>query len=330
MFNIDDFIKSIFDPSLIHFDELALKAFAYQYDNNVVYQQYCKLNKILDKQSVTKVAQIPFLPIQFFKTHAVISGTKAPEIQFTSSSTGGQGESRHLVVDSTVYTKSFFAAFEHFYGPITDYCFLALLPSYLERTGSSLLLMCDELIKASNNPLSNFYLYNHEQLANVLLQLKGQKQKTILIGATFALLDFSEIHHIDFPELIVMETGGMKGRRKEITRAETHALLADAFAVTDIHSEYGMTELLSQAYSKGNGVFECPAWMQVKISDPTDPFTFSGLHKSGVINVIDLANINSCCFIQTQDLGKLSDPGSFEVLGRLDNSDIRGCSLLTV
>ncbi|MES2379638.1 MAG: acyl transferase [Bacteroidota bacterium] len=330
MFNIDDFVKSIFDPSLIHFDELALKAFAYQYDNNIVYQQYCKLNKILDKQSVTKVAQIPFLPIQFFKSHAIVTGTKVPEIQFTSSSTSGQGESKHLVVDGTIYTKSFFAAFEHFYGPITDYCFLALLPSYLERTGSSLLLMCDELIKASNNPLSNFYLYNHNQLADVLLQLKEKKQKTILIGATFALLDFAETHNISFPELIVMETGGMKGRRKEITRAETHTLLANAFAVTNIHSEYGMTELLSQAYSHEKGVFECPKWMQIKISDPTDPFTFLGANKSGVINVIDLANIHSCCFIQTQDLGKLTGPKNFEVLGRLDNSDIRGCSLLTV
>ncbi len=330
MFNTTDFIESIFKSNLNNFDELALQAFAYQFENNVVYQQYCKLNKILDKQSVTEVAQIPFLPIQFFKNKQIVCNNEPTEIVFTSSSTSGTGESSHYVTNLKVYNQAFTKGFEQFYGNIKDYCFLALLPSYMERKGSSLILMCDELIKASKHPLSNFYLHNHQQLFEVLTELKRKNQKTILLGATFGLLDFAENFKIDFPELIVMETGGMKGRKKEITRYEIHSILQNGFGVNKIHSEYGMTELLSQAYSYGNGLFECPNWMQVKISDNTDPFCFVNENKSGVLNVIDLANINSCCFIQTQDIGRMNNKKQFEVLGRLDFSDVRGCSLLTV
>lgn len=330
MFNITDFITSIFDSNLNNFDKLALQAFAYQFENNIVYQQYCKLNKIHDKQSVTEVAQIPFLPIQFFKNKKIVSNKDAAEIVFTSSSTSGIGQSSHYVTNLSLYNQAFLKGFEKFYGNIKDYCFLALLPSYLERSGSSLILMCHDLIEASKHSQSNFYLNNHQQLFEVLNDLKQKNQKTILLGATFGLLDFAENFQINFPELIVMETGGMKGRKKEIIRSEIHEILQNGFGVNKIHSEYGMTELLSQAYSKGNGLFKCPPWMKVKISDNTDPFSFVTENKSGVINVVDLANINSCCFIQTQDIGKQTDIESFEVLGRLDYSDVRGCSLLTV
>lgn len=334
MFNTNDFINNIFSSKINKFDELALQAFAHQFDNNKLYNQYCKHNKIDNKESVSNITQIPFLPIQFFKNKKIVSGTANEEIIFTSSSTSGQGESKHYVTNLNIYHQSFFTAFEYFYEPIKNYCFLALLPSYLERKGSSLILMCDELIKASEHPLSNFYLHNHTELLEVLNELKSKKQKTILLGATFGLLDFAEEFQVNFPELIVMETGGMKGRKKEMIRSEIHEILQNGFGVNKIHSEYGMTELLSQAYSLGNGLFECPPWMKIAISDNTDPFSFVNENKSGVINIIDLANINSCCFIQTQDIGKII-PNSigktqFEVLGRLDYSDVRGCSLLTV
>ncbi len=330
MFKTNDFINNIFNSNLKNFDELTLQAFAYQFDNNKLYNQYCKHNKIEDKQSILNITQIPFLPIQFFKSKKIICGTANEEIIFTSSSTSGQGESKHFVTDISIYKKSFFKAFEIFYGPIKDYCFLALLPSYLERNGSSLIMMCDELIKTSKHPLSNFYLHNHADLFEVLKELNNKKHKTILLGATFGLLDFADEFQVNFPELIVIETGGMKGRKKEMIRSEIHEILQNGFGVNKIHSEYGMTELLSQAYSNGDGLFECPPWMKVKISDNTDPFSFVNENKSGVINIIDLANINSCCFIQTQDIGKLNNKGQFEVLGRLDFSDVRGCSLLTV
>lgn len=330
MFKTNDFINNIFNSNLKNFDELTLQAFAYQFDNNKLYNQYCKHNKIEDKQSILNITQIPFLPIQFFKSKKIICGTANEEIIFTSTSTSGQGESKHFVTDISIYKKSFFNAFEIFYGPIKDYCFLALLPSYLERNGSSLIMMCDELIKTSKHPLSNFYLHNHADLFEVLKELNNKKHKTILLGATFGLLDFAEEFQVNFPELIVIETGGMKGRKKEMIRSEIHEILQNGFGVNKIHSEYGMTELLSQAYSNGDGLFECPPWMKVKISDNTDPFSFVNENKSGVINIIDLANINSCCFIQTQDIGKQNNKGQFEVLGRLDFSDVRGCSLLTV
>lgn len=282
----------------------------------------------MDVDAVKNIAQIPFLPISFFKTHTIQSNTAQPETIFTSSGTTGIITSRHFVTDIDWYRQSFRKAFELFYSDIKKYAILALLPSYLEREGSSLIYMADDLIKQSENPDSGFYLYNHDELYHKLISQQQAGKPTLLIGVTFALLDFVEQYQINFPELIVMETGGMKGRRKEMIREELHAQLCAGFNVSAIHSEYGMTELLSQAYSKGNGIFNCPQWMQVLIRDTNDPLSLIGQGKTGGINVIDLANINSCSFIATQDLGKQYADGSFEVLGRFDNADIRGCNLL--
>jgi len=236
--------------------------------------------------------------------------------------------SKHLVTDVSWYEESFRRAFGLFYGDIKSYCVLALLPSYLEREGSSLIYMAEDLVKSSENPDSGFYLYNHEELFQQLKKHQQAGKPTLLIGVTFALLDFIEHYQLDFPELIVMETGGMKGRRKEMIREELHQTLCKGFGVKSIHSEYGMTELLSQAYSKGDGIFNCPPWMKIITRDTNDPMTELAVNQTGGINIIDLANINSCSFIATQDLGRTYGDGSFEVLGRFDNSDIRGCNLL--
>lgn len=323
-----DLIKQIFSISNSRqFEETELEIFRHQAANCAVYREYITHLKI-NPEKITKTDDIPYLPISFFKTHEVLSSTETPEITFSSSGTTGMVQSRHLVTDLSVYDQSFNLAFEHFYGKIEDTCFLALLPSYLEREGSSLIYMVDALIKDSKHPDSGYFLHNHEELFNTLTRLKATQQKTILIGVTYALLDFIESHQIDFPELIVMETGGMKGKRKEMVREELHQLLQEGFGITHIHSEYGMTELLSQAYSKGDGIFYCPPWMKINLRDTNDPLSPVQGNKSGGINVIDLANINSCSFIATQDLGRLYPDGSFEVLGRFDNADIRGCNLL--
>ena len=323
-----DLIKQIFSISNSRqFEETGLEIFRHQAANCAVYREYITHLKI-NPEKITKTDDIPYLPISFFKTHEVLSSTETPEITFSSSGTTGMVQSRHLVTDLSVYDQSFNLAFEHFYGKIEDTCFLALLPSYLEREGSSLIYMVDALIKDSKHPDSGYFLHNHEELFNTLTRLKATQQKTILIGVTYALLDFIESHQIDFPELIVMETGGMKGKRKEMVREELHQLLQEGFGITHIHSEYGMTELLSQAYSKGDGIFNCPPWMKINLRDTNDPLSPVQGNKSGGINVIDLANINSCSFIATQDLGRLYPDGSFEVLGRFDNADIRGCNLL--
>jgi hypothetical protein len=247
---------------------------------------------------------------------------------FTSSGTTGMITSSHSVADVSWYVESFRKAFKLFYGDIKNYTVLALLPSYLEREGSSLIYMAQDMITESANADSGFLLYNHQELYNNLIKQKVAGKPTLLIGVTFALLDFVEQYQIEFPQLIVMETGGMKGRRKEMIREELHSTLCTGFGVSVIHSEYGMTELLSQAYSKGNGIFNCPPWMKVITRDTNDPFTLIEAGKTGGVNIIDLANINSCSFIATQDLGKVYEDGSFEVLGRFDNSDIRGCNLL--
>ena len=236
--------------------------------------------------------------------------------------------SSHYVTDKSWYEDSFRNAFRLFYGDIESYTVLALLPSYLEREGSSLIYMADDLIKQSNHPDSGFFLYNHDELAAQIKKQQQLQKPTLLIGVTFALLDFIEKYHFDFPQLIVMETGGMKGRRKEMIREELHNNLCQGFGVNAIHSEYGMTELLSQAYSKGEGIFNCPSWMRIITRDTNDPLTIINNQTVGGINVIDLANINSCSFIATQDLGRVYANGSFEVLGRFDNADIRGCNLL--
>ncbi len=309
------------------FNEVALEIFRRQAENCIIYKEFIAgLN--IDPLEIITIDQIPFLPIEFFKTHAILSSADHVEITFTSSGTTGITTSSHFVTDVSWYTESFRSAFRLFYGDITNYTILALLPSYLEREGSSLIYMADDLIKQSNNPDSGFFLYNHDELYRQLKKQHDAQKPTLLIGVTFALLDFVESYTINFPELIVMETGGMKGRRKEMIREELHEQLCNGFGVDAIHSEYGMTELLSQAYSKGNGIFNCPPWMKILTRDTNDPMSMLTNDKVGGINVIDLANINSCSFIATQDLGKIYADNSFEILGRFDNSDIRGCNLL--
>lgn len=309
------------------FEKLSLSVFAYQAATNPVYKEYLQHLKI-SADSVKSLSDIPFLPISFFKTHEVITENQKAEITFSSSGTTGMIQSRHLVSDVAVYTESFTKAFEFFYGKPSDYCFLALLPSYLEREGSSLILMVEDLIKLSGHPQSGFFLHNHDDLYKAIQKQEAKGQKTILIGVTYALLDFIEKYPMQLKHTIIMETGGMKGKRKEMVREELHEVLQQGFGVDSIHSEYGMTELLSQGYSDGKGIFCCPPWMKILTRDTNDPLSLSTTSQSGGVNVIDLANINSCSFIATQDLGKVYEDGSFEILGRFDNSDIRGCNLL--
>ncbi len=311
------------------FEKIALKVFRFQYDNNVVYREFCQYLNV-EKQDAKSLQQIPFLPIQFFKSHEVLSSEYKIQETFTSSGTTGMTTSRHLVTDVTLYEESYRKAFSQFYGNIENYAVLALLPSYLDREGSSLIYMVDDLIKLSNHPESGFYLNNYDELIQKLIQLDSSGENIILIGVTYALLDLIEKQDFQLKNTIIMETGGMKGRRKEMIREELHDLLCKGFGVDAIHSEYGMTELLSQAYSLGNGVFECPNWMQILIRDTEDALSYVDNGKTGGINVIDLANINSCSFIATQDLGKKQPNNSFEVLGRFDNSDIRGCNLMVL
>lgn len=311
------------------FQKVALKVFRFQYENNTTYNQFCNLiGKTPVK--VNSVEDIPFLPIDFFKSKAVLSVSDSPQITFTSSGTTGSSTSKHFVPRLDYYEYSFRTAFAHFYGNIENYTVLALLPSYLEREGSSLIYMVDDFIKRSQNPESGFYLHNYEALSEKLSRLDREGQQVLLIGVSYALLDLIEMQTFKLNNTIIMETGGMKGRRKEMIREELHQILAKGFGVNQIHSEYGMTELLSQAYSMGNGIFECPPWMDVLIRDTEDPLSHIGYGKTGGINVIDLANINSCAFIATQDLGKKFKNGSFEILGRFDHSDIRGCNLMVM
>jgi phenylacetate-coenzyme A ligase PaaK-like adenylate-forming protein len=318
--------KDIFTiKNLYGFEQKALEVFQYQATHNPIYKSFIEHLGIAPTK-VDRVAQIPFLPIAFFKQHEVRIPGKVEQL-FTSSGTTGMQTSKHLVHDVSVYQESYRTAFTLFYGDISQYTLLALLPSYAEREGSSLIYMIDDLLQQAQAG-SGYYLHNHKELFETLETLKKLGKPTILLGVTYALLDFVEQFSINFPELIVMETGGMKGKRKELIREELHQELCSGFGVASIHSEYGMTELLSQAYSKGQGVFSCPPWMQVYIRDTNDPLTQIAPGKSGGINIIDLANVHSCSFIATQDLGKLSGPNQFEVLGRFDASDIRGCNLL--
>jgi phenylacetate-coenzyme A ligase PaaK-like adenylate-forming protein len=311
------------------FEKIALKVFRYQYENNLVYRAFCDLMNV-EPQKVKTLQQIPFLPIQFFKSHNVVSNTNAIAATFTSSGTTGTNTSKHLVTDTSIYEESYRKGFSQFYGNIEDYVILALLPSYLEREGSSLIYMVEDLIQLSKHSDSGFYLHNHDELIKKLLELDQSGQNVILIGVTYALLDLIEKQQFRLQNTIIMETGGMKGKRKEMIREELHNELCEGFGVSMIHSEYGMTELLSQAYSLGNGVFECPSWMHVLIRDTEDALSYITQGKTGGLNVIDLANINSCSFIATQDLGKKNPNNSFEVLGRFDNSDIRGCNLMVL
>ncbi len=318
---------NIFSINDADFEEAALSVFQYQAVHNDVYRNYlCHLGKNAEK--VTAVAEIPFLPIEFFKHHVIKSGAFNAEAVFASSGTTGSNTSRHYVKELGLYKNSFSAAFKLFYGNPHQYCILALLPSYLEREGSSLVYMMQGLIEQSRHPRSGFYLHEHEKLATVLSQLEQMAQPTILIGVSFALLDFVEKYQLPLTHTLVMETGGMKGRREEMIREELHRKLKKGFGVGKIHSEYGMTELLSQSYSRGHGIFYTPPWMRIYIRDLYDPFEFMPDGRSGAVNIIDLANIHSCAFLQTSDLGRRCADGSFELLGRSDNSDIRGCNLL--
>lgn len=309
------------------FNEITLEVFSYQFQHNLVYREFCQL---LDRnpRNVSRVEEIPFLPIEFFKKKKVISSEETPEIIFTSSGTTGSVTSKHYVTDLNVYEKSFLKAFEIFYGNPEEIVILALLPSYLERQGSSLIYMADSLIKRSKHPESGFYLNNLEALQHQLKELDKSGTKILLLGVSFALLDLVETYEFNLKNTTIMETGGMKGRRKEMIREELHEILAKGFGVPKIHSEYGMTELLSQSYSKGNGVFKTPPWMKILIRDPEDALNYLPDRKTGGINVIDLANFNSCSFIATQDLARKINGDFTEILGRFDNSDIRGCNLL--
>jgi phenylacetate-coenzyme A ligase PaaK-like adenylate-forming protein len=336
-FYLITFAKKILTPipdiftisSQKQFEKIALKVFRFQYENNLVYREFCDFLKT-DVQKVKSLEQIPFLPIQFFKSHTIVSTSNPIQETFTSSGTTGMTTSKHFVTDVSLYEESYRKGFTQFYGNIEDYVVLALLPSYLEREGSSLIYMVKDLMQMTNNLESGFYLNNHEALIEKLIRLDNSGQNVILIGVTYALLDLIEKCPFQLQNTIIMETGGMKGKRKEMIREELHEQLSQGFGVTAIHSEYGMTELLSQAYSLGNGVFECPSWIQILIRDTEDALTYVPEGKSGGINVIDLANINSCSFIATQDLGKKNPNNSFEVLGRFDNSDIRGCNLMVI
>lgn len=312
------------------FHSIALDVYHFQYANNPVYQEYCQLLARMPGQ-VRHLKDIPFLPISFFKTHPVVTTSFIPELVFKSSGTTGMVSSRHSVKKASLYEKSFLTCFDAFYGAVEGYCVLGLLPSYLERGDSSLVYMVKTLIEKSGHPQSGFYLYDYEKLAATLSSLEQKGQKTLLIGVTYALLEFAAQYPLSLRHSIIMETGGMKGRKKEMTRQELYNELKTAFGVHHIHSEYGMTELLSQGYSI-NGLFRTPAWMKVLLRDETDPLSLmdqpSG--SSGALNVIDLANMYSCSFIATEDVGKMHEDGSFEVLGRMDNSDIRGCSLMVL
>jgi len=318
-------LNKIFSTGTTEFGTIVSEVYAFQRLHNPVYHRWCEL-----ASPTSGTAALPaFLPISFFKTHRVMAGEEEAETVFESSGTTGQAVSRHFVKDLSVYRRSFDETFRRFYGDPADWCVIGLLPSYLERQQSSLVFMVDELIRRSGHEESGFYLYEHERLAKTLERLETAGQKTLLIGVTFALLDFASEYRLDLRHTVVMETGGMKGRGKEQTREELHALLHSAFGVEAVHAEYGMTELLSQAYSTGKGRFVCPPWMKVMVREEEDPLVIRETGR-GILNIIDLANVYSCSFIATDDVGEVYADGSFSVLGRVDASDIRGCSLLVI
>ncbi|MBF0596442.1 LuxE/PaaK family acyltransferase [Faecalibacter rhinopitheci] len=322
--------KSIFSIQTENdFSVKALEVFRYQAEHNLIYKSFIENLKI-NPTEISKLEEIPFLPIKFFKQYDILTGLNAPEKTFTSSGTTGMTTSRHLVSDLALYHYSLEKCFEQFYGPLSDYTIFALLPSYLERTGSSLIDMVEYWIEKSGRPENGFYLYNHQELYENLLAHEKTGKKAILIGVSFALLDFVEKYQMELKHTIVMETGGMKGRKKEITREELHRILKDGFGTTEIHSEYGMTELLSQGYSRGDLTFKTPNWMRIMIRETEDPLNYVSIGKSGGVNVIDLANVNSCSFIATDDLGKKVSENQFEILGRFDHSDVRGCNLMVI
>ncbi len=311
------------------FEMLALKTFYFQYENNKVYRSFCDLINC-NPAEVTAVKDIPYLPISFFKSKKVCCFESDNASFFSSSTTTGGSPSKHYYHQLKDYQISFRKGFEHFFGAIEDFTVLALLPSYLERSGSSLIYMADDMIRKSQKTESGFYLNQLESLKKIIMQQEKKEQKTLLLGVSFALLDLVEQYSFDLEHTWIMETGGMKGRRKEVTREALHSQLKKGFGVSKIYSEYGMTELLSQAYSIGKGIFECPPWMRVAARENQDPFNLLPWGQSGGLNIIDLANRDSCAFIATEDLARVHSDKRFEVLGRLDASEIRGCNLMVV
>ncbi len=327
--------SNILQATTSNFEEIALKMFHFQYANNETYRAYCELMHV-DPENISSINKIPFLPIQFFKSKIIQTTNFKEEIIFESSGTTGSINSKHYIKEKKLYEESYLSGFRHFYGDEKKLCIIGLLPSYLERKHSSLVYMVDDLIQKSGHANSGFYLYDYQKLVEVLMENERAKQPTLLIGVTYALIDFAEQNTIQLKHTIVMETGGMKGRREELTRNEVHKILSEKLSVTTIHSEYGMTELLSQAYSTGNGIFECSISMKVLVRSEDDPLEIASTVPedktfiTGGINIIDLANMYSCAFIATDDVGKIYADGRFEVIGRLENSDIRGCGLMLV
>jgi phenylacetate-coenzyme A ligase PaaK-like adenylate-forming protein len=321
--------KGIFNiNNQVDFLKTALKVFEYQYNSNAVYRSFIQ-GLGHDVSAINSLAEIPFLPVELFRNHSVVSGDLPVETIFESSGTTGVTPGKHYINSLSLYRESFLRTFNLFYGNPDEYMIAALLPSYVERKGSSLVYMADSLIRESHNNRSGFYKDNIKDLIDEIEKAKSERKRVLLLGVTFALLDLAETLSPDLSDVIVMETGGMKGRRKELTRNELHAILKEKLNIKSIHSEYGMTELLSQAYSKGDGIFYCPPWMKILIRDTLDPLQiFDQPEITGGINIIDLANLHSCSFISTSDLGKTRVDDGFEVLGRFDNSDIRGCNLL--
>lgn len=314
--------------AVVSFEKTALDVYAFQYANCETYRRFSDSLR-RNPETVRSLHDIPFLPVELFKTQKIYSSTDEPQVVFTSSGTTGMQTSSHHVRSLHLYEESFLRGFDFAYGNPAGYTFLFLLPSYLEREGSSLVYMAEELRLHSKNPHSGYFMNNYRELAEKLRDLqRSGTDKIVLLGVTYALLDLAEQFPMDIPDVIIMETGGMKGKRKELTREELHATLKKAFNVEHIHSEYGMTELLSQAYSKGEGIFECPAWMRILVRETSDPLSWAAEGKTGGVNIIDLANVYSCSFISTSDLGKTYADGSFEILGRFDFSDTRGCNLL--
>ena len=310
------------------FNSLAIEIFKFQAEKNPVYKEY--INHLgIDPYHIDDILKIPFLPIRFFKTHKVFIGDGTPAITFTSSGTTGSITSSHMLAETSLYEESFLSGFRHFYGDPKDYYILALLPSYLERKGSSLIFMVSRLIKETQSSESGFFLNNFEELNSKFFILNKRNDRKIMIwGVSYALLDLAEKYAPDLSGAIVVETGGMKGRRKEIIREELHQILCENFSLKKVHSEYGMTELLSQAYSKESGIYYTPPWMKILIRDIYDPFHYMQNNRTGGVNVIDLANLYSCSFIETEDLGSQTNDKGFKILGRFDTSDIRGCNLM--
>lgn len=321
--------ENILRAAPVAFEEAALAVFRYQYENNTLYRQYCNALQIAP-EAVNKITAIPFLPISFFKTHKVVSGyIQDDALAFESSGTTGETPSRHYIRDTGVYEQSLLSGFEQFYGAPSQYAILALLPSYLERQNASLVHMAKVLMQHSGHADNGFYINEWEQLHHVLRRLEADGQKVLLLGVTFALLDFADAYPMALKHTIVMETGGMKGRREELTRTEVHAILKDRWQVAEVHSEYGMTELLSQAYATAGGIFKSTHTMRVLVRDINDPLEVNEAG-NGCLNIIDLANVHSCSFIATEDIGSIAPDRSFEVLGRMDHSALRGCSLMAI